>query len=234
MLTWIQELASALNEGILPAEYYALSEQQMNRMWPDVIALEISPQTPAGRKQTGVSTAHGSGFVSVAQRPPHTSITGRTTNVSFASLRKTIVIRHAEGHNVVALIEILSRGNKASRAELEAFLEKYQLALKQGIHLLLVDLYPPGKLDPSGIHGQLWAALGQEQFALPEGKTLLSAAYESGEEINAYVEPFRVGDELPQMPLFLDTGSYVDTPLVSTYERAFARVPRYWRESILR
>ena len=69
----------------------------------------------------------------------------RAENPSYASLRKTVVIRHSADHEVVALIEILSRGNKASRAELERFLTKAQSALRQHVHLLIVDLYPPQK-----------------------------------------------------------------------------------------
>jgi hypothetical protein len=153
-------------------------------------------------------------------------------NPSYASLGKSVVIRHVEGHDVVAFLEVLSKGNKSSRAELDSFLLKAQTALKQRIHLLLVDLYPPGRLDPAGIHGELWNALGQERFQLPDGKELLAAAYESADEIAAYVEPFRAGEPLPDMPLFLDAGFYVEVPLEATYRSAFGRVPAVWRAQL--
>ncbi len=231
---WVQELASVLNERILPPQYYALSEQIAGRAAPDVIALEIAPGVAPGAEPPGRRSTVESGGVHVAQRPPRASIKAQTANLSYASLGKTIVIRHTEGHEVVAFLEVLSRASKASRAELDAFLLKAQTALKQRIHLLLVDLYPPGKLDPAGIHGELWGALGQERFQLPSGKGLLAAAYESADEITAYVEPFRAGDPLPEMSLFLDTGLYVEVPLEATYQSAFARVPAFWRAQLQR
>jgi hypothetical protein len=88
--SWVVGVKNMLSSGVLPSDYYAVTEQ-----------------------------------VAGAENP------------SYASLRKTVVIRHGADHEVVALIEILSRGNKASRAELERFLTKAQSALQQGIHLLV-------------------------------------------------------------------------------------------------
>jgi hypothetical protein len=41
-----------------------------------------------------------------------------------------------------------------------------------------------------------------------------------------------VGDELPDMPLFLEPESYVQVPLASTYQAAWAGVPDYWRNQL--
>jgi hypothetical protein len=229
---WIPQIASVLNEGLLPKGYYALAEQNTASAWPDVIALEIVPPTLVGKDQGLSPRKHEPGRVSVALPAPRMFITTKTTNVSYASLRRTVVIRHIEGHEVIALIEVLSSANKASRSELELFLRKAQTALKQGVHLLILDLYPPGRLDPAGIHGELWAALGQEPVQLSRGKPLVAASYESGDEVTAYLEPFGVGDSLPAMPLFLDDGFYVEVPFEATYQRAFERVPSFWREKV--
>jgi hypothetical protein len=229
---WIPQIASVLNEGLLPKGYYALAEQNTASAWPDVIALEIVPPND-GRGEVGPSPRRREpGRVSVAMPAPRTSITTKTTNISYASLRRTVVIRHVGGHEVTALIEVLSSANKASRAELEAFLRKAQTALKQGVHLMVLDLYPPGRLDPQGIHDELWAALGQEPDQLSRGKPLVAASYEAGNEVTAYLEPFGVGDSLPAMPLFVDDGFYVEVPFEATYQRAFERVPSFWREKV--
>ena len=58
-----------------------------------------------------------------------------------------IVVKHHLGR-IVAVIEILSPGNKDSRAALRDFAEKAIDFLDQGIHLLLVDLFPPTIRDP--------------------------------------------------------------------------------------
>jgi hypothetical protein len=130
------------------------------------------------------------------------------------------------------LVEIASRANKSSRAELERFVTKAQSALKQHVHLLVVDMYPPGPLDPLGIHGALWTALGEPPPELPRDRPLLAASYQAGAEITAYVEPFRVGDPLPEMPLFLGSEGHILVPLESSYTQAFRSVPAFWRERV--
>ncbi len=42
----------------------------------------------------------------------------------------------------------------------------------------------------------------------PRGKTLLVVSYQASSECVAYIEPLAVGDELPDMALFLALGTY--------------------------
>lgn len=44
--------------------------------------------------------------------------------------------------------------------------------------------------------------------------------------LRAYVVPFAVGDTLTDMPLFLEPGGHIVVPLETTYQTAFAAVPR--------
>src|SRR5262245_16593207 len=48
-VTWLVELARALNRGLLPAGYYALGEQVIGGAVPDVLTLGLHParDTPA-------------------------------------------------------------------------------------------------------------------------------------------------------------------------------------------
>src|SRR5205823_5064345 len=103
-------------------------------------------------------------------------------------------------------------------------------ALNQGIHLLLIDLHPPGPRDPQGIHGVLWEELTGEAYEQPSGRPLTLVAYTDGLVKTAYVQPIAVGDTLPDMPLFLDEESYVNVPLEATYQAAYAGVPRFYRD----
>jgi hypothetical protein len=143
--------------------------------------------------------------------------------------QRTIVIRHASGHRIVALIEILSPGNKSNRHGLRAFLDKALAALGRGIHLLLIDLHPPGPRDPQGIHGVLWREVAGDPYEPPGGKPLTLVAYAAGAVKTAYVEPLAVGDALPDMPLFLTPELYVNVPLERTYQDAYEGVPRLYR-----
>src|SRR4051794_1531398 len=90
-----------------------------------------------------------------------------------------ITIRHSSG-KVVSVIEIVSPGNKASRAHLRAFAEKAADFLWQGIHLLVIDLFPPTARDPQGIHKAIWDELHEEPFELPPDTPLTLASYLAG------------------------------------------------------
>ena len=62
--------------------------------------------------------------------------------VGYARMANRILIRHPLGH-VVAVVEIVSPGNKDSRHSLRSFVEKAVTILRGGVHLLIIDLFPP-------------------------------------------------------------------------------------------
>jgi hypothetical protein len=221
--SWMDDIAGALNSGLLPPDYYALAEQIAGGLGPDVLTLQ-TPQPP-GNETAG--DMHGT--VAVGSAPPKVRLTVRAAIDEYTARRRTVVIRHVSRHRVVALVEILSPGNKASRHPLRAFLDKAVAALTQGIHLLVADLFPPGPRDPQGIHGALWQQLNDGDYEQPPDKPLTLAAYAAGPIPTAYVEPVAVGDVLPHMPLFLTPDEYINVPLEATYQTAYARVPRFYR-----
>jgi hypothetical protein len=55
-------------------------------------------------------------------------------------------------------------------------------------------------------------------------------AYECDVVTRAYIEPVAVGDTLPEMSLFLEPNGCVNVPLEMTYQAAFAKIPRRWRD----
>jgi hypothetical protein len=133
------------------------------------------------------------------------------------------------GDRIVAMVEVVSPGNKASRNALRAFVEKAAELLDQRVHLLILDLLPPSRRDPHGIHATIWEEITGEELAAATDKPLTLAAYESGLTVRAYVEPVAVGDGLVDMPIFLEPGAHVLVPVEATYQAAFAAVPRRWR-----
>lgn len=221
--SWIDDIAGVLNSGLLPPEYYALAEQIAGGLGPDVLTLQVPD--PRGTELV----SGGPGTVAVATEPPKVHLTVRLPMDEYTARRRTVVIRHVSRHRVVALIEILSPGNKASRHPLRVFLNKAIAALTQGIHLLIADLFPPGPRDPQGIHGALWQQFNDGDYQQPPDKPLTLAAYSAGPIPTAYVEPVTVGDFLPDMPLFLTPDEYINVPLERTYQTAYARVPRFYR-----
>jgi hypothetical protein len=104
--------------------------------------------------------------------------------------------------------------------------------LREGIHVLVVDLFPPTPRDPQGIHKAIWDEIGDEPFAFPPGKDRTLVSYETGEDRTAYIEPLAVGDPLRDMPLFLASGLHVSVPLESTYMATWEVSPEVFRVAV--
>lgn len=226
---WIAELRTALNTGLLPDGYYAMAEQHAGQAITDVLTLQSADS--AGNGSPG--EIRGEGPVAVAQAPPKVSRKFvASPETAYRELRRTIAVRSTSGHRIVAMIEIVSPGNKDRRMSVDDFVEKAWAALHEGIHLLVVDLLPPGACDPGGMHGMIWQRYDAADYEPPPGKPLVAAAYAAYAVANlpeAYIEPLGVGDPLPLMPLFLQPGHYVNLPLEETYMEAYRGVPAYFR-----
>src|SRR5205823_6482983 len=116
------------------------------------------------------------------------------------------------------------------QGHLHELLNKMEDALAHGIHLLVVDLFPPGRYDPRGLHGALLERLGEDPHGPPPGKPVTLASYVADEPMKAYWEYVALGSALTEMPLFLDPEVYVKTPLEATYQTAWESTPEPWRE----
>jgi hypothetical protein len=228
---WITELRNALNGGALPAGYYALGEQRSGDVSPDVLTLHAD--TPPV-SQAVTSESDDTGMIAVAEQPPKVSWTLEASPDAafYMARRRTLVIYHATGDRIVALIEILSPANKHSQRTINDFLDKVIAALRTGYHVLVLDLFPPGRYDPGSMHGLIWEYIANQAWqALPD-LPLSLAAYCARVPITAYVEPTSVGRTLPDMPLFLTPDHYIYVPLEATYMAAWRGVPQRWRRMI--
>jgi len=217
---WLHALGHILNNGVLPSGYYALADQVVYPLGPDVLALR--PPDPAAPKGPA-------GGVALASSPPAVATTSRATIQPVRHAYNRLAVRHLSGHRVIAVIELVSPGNKSSRKRLTQFVDKAVWLMDQGVHFLLVDPLPPGKRDPSGMHAAVWKALTRESFVPPPDRPLTAAAYAAEDDVTAFVNPFAVGMPVPTMPLFLTPDEYVNVPLDETYQAAFADVPALWR-----
>jgi hypothetical protein len=216
---WLLAVRNALNRGVLPAGYYARAEQVVGDTVPDVITLQSRPTN--GHPAPSVGNPAAERLV-VATAPPRV----RVTAACPAEPRlKQLAVRHTSEDAVVALIELVSPGNKSGRVPFQTFVDKVVRAVAAGVHVLLIDPFPPGPRDPDGIHGAIWPELGGAPFTPPEDKPLTLAAYEAGDDgPRCYVEPVAAGDRLIDMPLFLEPGEYVKVPLEAAYQAAWADV----------
>jgi hypothetical protein len=192
--------------------------------------IEIARTLNRGILPRDLSALVDGGGVLTAQRPMAT-IVRRTTREIYAGRSNRIVVRHHLGR-IVAVIEIVSPGNKDSRAAMRDFVEKTIDFFRKGIHVLIVDLFPPSPRDPNGIHKAIWDEIMEEEFTFPEGKDRILVSYESGGERTAYIEPVAVGDALPNMPLFLASGLHVKVPLEPTYMSTWSSSPEEMRIAV--
>jgi Protein of unknown function (DUF4058) len=222
---WITQISRALNGGILPPTYYSLPEQFAGGLGPDVLTLRRP-----GANGTASAAGPPEGGVALAVAPPKTRLRMRSEANRYAAKAKAVTIRHVSNHQVVAMVEIISPGNKNNQNGLNAFVRKAQEALAAGIHLLLVDLFPPSQRDPQGIHRAVWGDDCGPDYALPEDKPLTCVSYVGGAAAEAFVEWVAVGDDLPDMALFLTPDVYVEVPLEATYRSAWEGLPAFWRD----
>lgn len=167
---------------------------------------------------------NGRGGLAVATAPPRTQMIFRSEAEIYAAKANLVTLRHIHGE-VVAVIEIVSPGNKGSRSAFRSFVVKSGEFIQQGINLLVIDLLPPGKRDPQGVHKAIWDEFEEVDFQLPPGKPLTLASYDAGDCRTAYVNFAAVGDVLPEMPLFLRPEVYVPAPLEATYQTSWQNVP---------
>jgi hypothetical protein len=216
---WVVYLTNALNGGLLPPEYVAMTEQVTGRPIPDVVALHTRP------------SKGNSGGIAMEPAPPSARVVRKLERINYAKRADRVVIRHGRG-KVVAVIEIVSPGNKESRNAIRTFVEKAAEILNQGINLLVVDLFPPTPRDPHGIAKAIWDEFEDQPYEAPPGKPLVVASFLGGEIPTAYVEPVGVGDPLPSIALFLSETRYIPAPLESTYQEAWAVYPAMLKELI--
>ena len=144
---WVVEIRNALNRGLLPPEYMAMAEQVTGRPIPDVVTLHARP--PKGDP----------GGIAVATAPPTARVIAKFDKINYAKRADRVIIRHGRG-KVVAIVEIVSPGNKDSRNAIRTFVEKAADILNQGVNLLVVDLFPPTRATLSGFTRQSGTSSG--------------------------------------------------------------------------
>jgi hypothetical protein len=210
---WSVEIGKTLNRGVLPKGYFAYIEQKIPIVEPDVIAVELGRWKPKAKDDDRASD--------VALAPPRTKRiqTLESDNATYARKANRITVRNRWG-KAVAVIEIVSPGNKDSKKAMRDFLDKSASFLRGGVHLMVLDLFRPTKRDPQGIHKAIFDELGDLPDETPSDKPFTFVSYDASDPIVAYIEPIGVGDPLPEIPLYLTRDFYVMLPLKPSYDEA--------------
>ncbi len=217
---WSISIVDALNAGLLPPGLSALIEQHTGGVVPDVLAVE--------RRQKRFRPQSG-GTATL----PKTRWKIATQSNALLKRSNRIAIRHRMGE-VVCIIEIVSPGNKHSRSAIRKFVDKTMEFLQAGVNVLVVDPFPPTPRDPHSLHKLIWDEIEEVPFAMPSDEPLLLASYRAGDDSvgispEAYLEAFRVGGSMPDMPAWVDQDMSILVPLERTYDSAWAVCPADYR-----
>lgn len=226
--SWSIRLTDALNRGLLPPGLAALVEQRAGTKEPDVLAIETWNGLS---NRTGGLNEDLEGGVVTKERPT-TTIMYRSSEEIYAARANRITIRHHLGE-IVAIIEIVSPGNKDKRSAVSDFVEKVVDFIRSGVHVLIVDLFPPTPRDPNGLHKLIWDEISDEEFEFPAGQDRLLASYQAGREKTAYLEPLAIGETMPDMPLFLTPDLHIKVPLEETYRATWESLPKELRNAVV-
>jgi hypothetical protein len=222
--SWAVRIQDALNDGVLPADYLALVEQRIRGPIPDVLTVRLPPpkRKPAG----GVATAPA---------PAARTVRRGSVKLDYANKASRVSVRHRHG-DVVAVIEIVSPGNKETATAARGFVTKAADVIGEGVSLLIVDLFPPGKHDPDRLHEAIWAEVGggdtQVEAAgeFPPAEPVTLVSFDATGELVMYAEAAAVGGALPDMPVFLRPGLHVPVPLDRTYAATWKVFPAALKE----
>lgn len=221
---WITYLSDTLNDGVLPAGYYAMAEQFAEGPKPDILTLERSDDVDFGGSELP------EGAVLLMETPPKVRFTEQSEREAYADSADRVTVRHRNGDRVIAHVEIVSPGNKDSKRRVEEFIEKLAEDLEAGTHLLVIDVLPPTGAAPRGVHAAFWEYWSGEAHGVTEDQPFSLSAYRADRVSDAYFEPVGLGELLPDMPLFLTPKHYVNVPLDQTYMEAWRGVPYRWKE----
>jgi hypothetical protein len=216
---WSTTLCTALNAGFMPKGYAALVEQRAGTREADVLALRAPGFPKAG------------GGVATLERPKTRVVRQAKDIDAYARKANRIAIKRGLGRTV-AVIEIVSPGNKSSRLALDEFVDKTVGYLDGGVHVLVVDPFPPTKRDPRGLHPAIWESFEDDDFVLPTGEDRTLASYVARPEPAAYVETVGVGMALASMPVFLTTEYHFPAPLEATYQETWDTLPEMVRTAV--
>ena len=230
---WISEISRTVNQRLSGTGYYALAEQIAGGLGPDVLTLQRPLSEVHSVKHANKSNGHQSvGTLTLAENPPQVQFRITDPPKWYAAKKMSVTIRHVSEDRVVAVIEIISPGNKDSRNGLMKFVLKTNELLEAGIHLSLVDLFPPTPRDPEGIHPMVWGEGKGEgnEYRFDPARPLTCASYIAEPVPQAFVDPTAVGEKLPDLSVFLTSVEYISVPLEATYQAAFEAVPEVWRK----
>lgn len=212
---WATRLADAVNAR-LPAEFFAEEHTHFGRVEIDVATFEREPPA-ANRNGAPVAVAEPRVWA-----PPAATV---TVPAVFADSFQVRVYNTTSGPTLVAVIELVSPGNKDRAEERRAFAVKSAGYLHQGISLIIVDVVTN---RGGNLHNETAGLFSGDPRLTMADADLYAVAYrpvlrDEKPEIDVWPHRLAVGQPLPTLPLRLTGDLFVPVDLDATYTEACRR-----------
>jgi hypothetical protein len=209
-------MARLLNQGVLPAGYYAVP--LIDRDGP--IEIDVAALRQQGAPESASGVVEPMGWAAPA---PALAVT-----VDLAAVDGVEVRVFADGGDprLAAAIELLSPRNKDRPAARQAFAVKCVAYLQQGSSVVVVDTVTTRRAD---LNGTILSLLGVDTSAatLPLS-SLCAVSYravgheEESQQLQAWPAPLALGQPLPTLPLWIASDFSVPLDLDASYRMTCA------------
>ncbi len=207
---WPGIMAMRMNE-ILPPQYRCGLKVHLGTLVEvDVAAYDLARANP-----THDETTHADGPVWEPEAPTLLLETEELSPPEY----EVRVYDAARGRQLVAVVELVSPGNKDRPQSRKAFVDKCHALLQQGVCVAIVDIVTNFSTN---LYAELAARLGAEPPSIAESKiyavTCRTRPGRRGVRVETWQRALSVGSLLPTLPLYLSEAFQVPLELEATYE----------------
>lgn len=138
---WLYAIRHVLNHGVLPPGYRAMSEQILRPYEPDVLAF---------RQLDSDVAPEGGNVLTLTTSPPNVAVMTKAKPKRKPRTTRRLVVRQIRGNRVVAVVELVSPGNRDNRRDYRGFVDKATAIIDSKIHFHFVDSFPPRRGSEMG------------------------------------------------------------------------------------
>ena len=218
---WAVAFSDLLNSLLPPERYLAEAQIHVGRhIEADVAEFELPPTVIA---EHGNGSDGGVAVQVQAWAPP---VAAQTVDIVFPDDIEVQVFDLRDGKRLVAVIELISPGNKDRTEARREFAAKCVAYLQRGIGLIVVDI---ATTRGGNLHHEVLDLRGQaEGSLLPQNTELYAVAYRPAHragknQLDLWPAPLALGQSLPILPLALRGAFFVPVDLEGTYSEARQR-----------
>jgi hypothetical protein len=219
---WAAAVADDLNLRGLPSGYFAEMQVHVGTR----IEVDVATWERASREASPSPSSDGGTAVLTAPAwaPPVPQL---NMPAVFPDDLEVQVYSTEGGPTLVAVVELVSPGNKDRPEYRRAFAAKCAAYLQRGIGLVVVDVITTRQAN---LHDEMIRLMGlsEDAFAFPGEANLYAAAYRpvhrpQADQIDVWTAPLVVGDPLPVLPLPVRGYGCVRLDLEGSYTEARQR-----------